>query len=55
MYNPDNEALFTELIADHHELGLAVEHAHGVTFNGDEERIVGHLFKPYAEKEGEME
>lgn len=50
MYDPDNESFFTELIAAHHELDSAVERAYGVTFNGDEEQIIAHLFKLYADK-----
>lgn len=50
LYDPDNEAFFPKLIAAHRELDFAVERAYGVTFNGDEGRIVGHLFKLYAEK-----
>lgn len=41
---PDN------LLAAHKALDAAVEAAYGVDFNGDEERIVAHLFKLYAEK-----
>nr|WP_293673941.1 hypothetical protein [uncultured Parolsenella sp.] len=37
----------------HAELDAAVEAAYGVDFNGDEEKIVAHLFKLYAEKTGE--
>ena len=34
----------------HAELDAAVEAAYGVDFNGDEEKIVAHLFKLYAER-----
>lgn len=45
MYNPDNEWMFPDLIQAHHEL----EAAYGVDFQRDEEKIVAHLFKLYAE------
>ena len=44
----------TDLLAAHKKLDDAVEVAYGVTFNGDEEKIVAHLFKLYAEKAGEL-
>lgn len=54
MYDPDNEWMFPELLKAHRELDAAVEAAYGVDFNGDEEKIVAHLFKLYAElTEGE--
>lgn len=53
MYDPDNDFLFPELMHAHRELDAAVEAAYGVDFNGDEEKIVAHLFKLYAEKVGE--
>ena len=40
----------TDLFAAHQALDSAVEAAYGVDFNGDEEKIVAHLFKLYAEK-----
>lgn len=49
MYDPDNEWMFPELSKAHRELDAAVEAAYGVDFNGDEEKIVAHLFKLYAE------
>lgn len=52
MYNPDNDFLFPDLMAAHTRLDAAVEAAYGVDFGGDEERIVAHLFKLYAEKTG---
>lgn len=36
-------------------LDAAVEAAYGVDFKGDEEKIVAHLFKLYAEKTGRAE
>lgn len=41
----------TDLLAAHKELDAAVEAAYDVDFNGDEEKIVAHLFKLYAEKQ----
>lgn len=38
-----------DLRAAHDALDKAVEEAYGVNFNGDEEKIVAHLFKLYAE------
>lgn len=49
MYDPDNEWMFPKLAKAHQELDAAVEAAYGVSFNGDEEKIVAHLFKLYAE------
>ena len=49
MYNPDNEWMFPDLAKAHRELDAAVEAAYGVDFQGDEEKIVAHLFKLYAE------
>ena len=53
MYDPDNETFFPDLMREHRELDAAVEAAYGVDFNGDEEKIVAHLFKLYAEKTAE--
>lgn len=50
MYNPDNDFLFPDLMKAHAELDAAVEAAYGVDFGGDEEKIVAHLFKLYAQK-----
>ena len=50
MYDPDNDFLFADLMTAHHALDAAVEAAYGVDFAGDEEKIVAHLFKLYAEK-----
>lgn len=52
MYSPDNGFLFPDLMAAHTKLDAAVEAAYGVDFDSDEERIVAHLFKLYAEKTG---
>ena len=52
MYDPDNEFLYPELMKAHRTLDAAVEAAYGVDFNGNEERIVTHLFKLYAERVG---
>lgn len=50
MYDPDNDFLFPDLMKAHAALDVAVEAAYGVDFGGDEERIVAHLFRLYAEK-----
>ena len=50
MYDPDNETFFPDLMRAHKSLDAAVEAAYGVDFKGDEEKIVAHLFKLYAEK-----
>ena len=39
----------SDLREAHQALDAAVEAAYGVDFNGDEEKIVAHLFKLYAE------
>ena len=49
MYDPDNDFLYPKLTAAHKALDKAVEAAYGVDFNGDEEKIVAHLFKLYEE------
>lgn len=41
---------YADLLAAHKALDAAVEAAYGVNFGGDEEKIVAHLFKLYAEK-----
>lgn len=46
----DSNKMPTDLLATHKELDKAVEAAYGVDFNGDEEKIVAHLFKLYSEK-----
>ena len=48
LYNPDK--MPADLLAAHKANDAAVEAAYGVDFNGDEEKIVAHLFKLYAEK-----
>lgn len=54
LYDPDNAMIFSDLTQAHHELDAAVEAAYGVDFQGNEEKIVAHLFKLYAElTEGE--
>ena len=53
MYDPDNDFLYPALTKAHKALDAAVEAAYGVDFNGDEEKIVAHLFKLYAEKVSE--
>lgn len=54
LYDPDNDFLYPELMAAHKALDVAVEEAYGVKFDGDEEKIVAHLFKLYAKlTEGE--
>lgn len=47
LYDPDK--MPADLLAAHKALDAAVEAAYGVDFNGDEEKIVAHLFKLYAE------
>lgn len=54
-YGPDNCFLFPDLMAAHSTLDTAVKAAYGVDFKGDEEKIVAHLFKLYAEKTGQTE
>lgn len=48
LYDPDK--MPADLLAAHKSLDAAVEAAYGVDFGGDEEKIVAHLFKLYAEK-----
>lgn len=48
LYDPDK--MPSDLRAAHKTLDKAVEDAYGVGFNGDEERIVAHLFKLYADR-----
>lgn len=50
LYDPDYEPIYPALYDAHRKLDAAVEAAYGVDFNGDEEKIVAHLFKLYAEK-----
>ncbi len=51
LYDPDK--MPEDLLTAHKALDSAVEAAYGVDFGGDEEKIVAHLFKLYAEKVGE--
>lgn len=51
LYDPDK--MPGDLLAAHKALDAVVEAAYGVNFNGDEEKIVAHLFKLYAEKTGD--
>lgn len=44
---------YDDLRTAHAALDAAVEAAYGVDFNGDEEKIVAHLFKLYTQKIGE--
>ena len=50
MYDPQNEWMFPDLFRAHRALDAAVEAAYGVSFNGDEDRIVSHLFQLYAQR-----
>ena len=50
LYDPDK--MPADLLAAHHALDAAVEAAYGVGFQGDEEKIVAHLFGLYAQKVG---
>ncbi|MDD5806567.1 MAG: hypothetical protein PUD02_04460 [Eggerthellales bacterium] len=43
------DLLFPDLVKAHKALDAAVEAAYGVDFGGDEEKIVAHLFRLYAE------
>lgn len=47
LYDPDK--MPSDLLNAHKELDKAVEDAYGIDFNGDEEKIVSHLFKLYAD------
>lgn len=54
LYGKNLDVLFPDLSHAHLKLDAAVEEAYGVDFQGDEEKIVAHLFKLYAElTEGE--
>lgn len=48
LYNPDK--MPSNLLAAHKANDAAVEAVYGVNFDGDEEKIVAHLFKLHAEK-----
>ena len=52
LYDPTSEFLFPRLFEAHAELDRALEDAYGVDFGGDEEKIVAHLFRLYAEATG---
>ena len=47
LYDPDK--MPADLLAAHRALDAAVEAAYDVNFDGDEEKIVAHLFKLYAQ------
>lgn len=47
LYDPDK--MPSDLLTAHKTLDKAVEEAYGVDFNGDEEKIVAHLFRLYSE------
>lgn len=51
LYDP--ERMPADLCAAHEANDAAVESAYGVNFNGDEEKIVAHLFKLYSQLTGE--
>lgn len=53
LYKPADEFLYPELFEAHGKLDKAIESAYGIDFNGDESKIVTHLFNLYAEKVGE--
>ena len=48
LYDPDNAFLYTRLTKAHDNLDRAVEAAYEVNFNGDEQKIVAHLFTLYS-------
>ena len=50
LYNPENEFAYPALVKAHCDLDKAVEAAYGVDFDGDEQKIVAHLFDLYAQK-----
>lgn len=51
LYDPDK--MPADLLAAHKVLDKAVEEAYGVDFDGDEEKIVAHLFNLYAQATSE--
>lgn len=53
LYGADSFFLFNDLVKAHSDLDAAVESAYGMSFDGDEEKIVAHLFNLYAKKVGE--
>ena len=50
LYDPEKEVFFPRLFEAHRKLDAAVEAAYGVDFNSDEEKMVSHLFRLYAER-----
>ena len=48
----DLDMMPSDLLSAHKALDVAVESAYGVSFDGDEERIVAHLFRLYADLVG---
>lgn len=44
-----------DLLEAHQALDRVVEEAYGVDFNGDEEKIVSHMFKLYADAAGKAQ
>ena len=52
LYDPDNGFLHMDLVNAHRDLDRAVEVAYGVKLNGDEQRIVAHLFERLSSLEG---
>lgn len=52
LYKPGDEWMYPALFDAHKELDDTLEAAYRVDFKGDEEKIVAHLFKLYAEKTG---
>ena len=53
LYDPDKMPL--DLLEAHQALDRVVEEAYGVDFNGDEEKIVSHMFKLYADAAGKAQ
>lgn len=51
LYDPDK--MPDDLRSAHRKLDMAVEAAYGIDFQGDEAKIVAHLFKLYAQMTGE--
>ena len=47
IHDPDNEWMFPKLFNAHRNLDAAVEIVYGMDFQGEEEKIVTHLFKLY--------
>lgn len=53
LYDPDNDFLYPALTQAHKDLDAAVEQAYGVDFDGDEQKILEHLFQLYNEATAE--